>query len=174
MGAFLRVVMARLGVLLNNSKFKEAISKKMMISVNLPKEKFLVAVQKWIESNPLKAQAVLASSLSVIPSALPNIFGSEELPVVAAELQNVDFVTGNYNEAQTASLEAISGDRAAGYFGQSNEEVVKSADLMAASLKKTEKIARLFGIREGDVEEAVMLLQSYELADGQIYKKLRG
>lgn len=174
MGAFLKVVLARLGLLLNNSKFKEAISKRMMIPVNLPKDKFLVAVQKWIESNPLKAQAVLASSLSVIPSALPNIFGGEELPIVAAELQSVDFATGNYNEAQTASLEAISGDRATGYFGQSNEEVVKSADLMAASLKKTEKIARLFGIREGDVEEAVMLLQSYELTDGQIYKKLRG
>lgn len=174
MGAFLRVVLAKLSLLLNNSKFKEEISKRMMISVDLPKDKFLTAVKKWIESNPLKAQAVLASSLSIIPSALPNIFGGEELPIVAAELQNVDFVTGNYNEAQTASLEAISGDRATGYFGQSNEEVVKSADLMAASLKKTERIARLFGIREDDVEEAVMLLQSYELADGQIYKKLRG
>lgn len=174
MNKFIQIVMGRIAVLVNNPKFKEAIGSKLGFGTSVPNPKFVQQVTTWVNNNPLKSQAILASSLSVIPSALPTIFGSDELPLVAQELQNVDFGTGNYTESQTAALESISGDRKSGYYGSSNEEVVKSADLVAASLKKTERLARLFGLRESDVEEAVMLIQSYELSDGAIYRKMSG
>lgn len=169
---FLATVMGKLSTLLKNLKFKEAIGKKLNLPVKMDNAKFADKVTQWVNENPLKSQALLASSLSAIPSALPLIFGSDELPIVAQELQNVDFTTGNYSEGQISTLEGISGDRKTGYFGMDNDEVGKSTDIVVASLDKTSRIAHLFGLREDDVEEAVMLIQSYELADGQIYRKM--
>lgn len=174
MGNFLAIVRSRLAQLIQNQKFRDSLGSKLGISSSMTNNKFLQQVREWMESNPLKTQAVLATSLSVIPSALPTIFQNEELAIVAEELQNVDFQSGEYTDNQKQALEAMTGDRKEGYFGKDVKLVLQNTDLVVASLDKTSKIARLFGLRESDVEEAVMLIQSYELTDGEIFRKFKG
>lgn len=174
MGNFLAIVRSRLAQLVQNQKFRDSLGSKLGIDSSMANNKFLQQVREWIENNPVQTQAVLATSLSVIPSALPIIFQNEELAIVAEELQNVDFQSGEYTDNQRQAIEAVTGDRKEGYFGKDVKLVLENTDLVVASLDKTSRIARLFGLRESDVEEAVTLIQSYELTDGEIFRKFKG
>lgn len=69
-------------------------------------------------------------------------------------------------------MNALMGDKQVGYFGTNETDLKKNAVMMANSIKKTNEIARLFGIHPSDVEKAMFLISTYEPGDGEIYRNL--
>ena len=172
MGGFISIVTSKLGKLASNQKFRETFSKLTGGFVAPQKTGFVQSASTWIAQNPVKAQGALAVSLSAISNVLPSIFSDEEIIEVAPVIADVDFEKGIYTPDQTATMNALMGDKKAGYFGTSEIELKKSAVMMANSIKKTNEIARLFGIHPADVEKAMFLISTYEPGDGEIYRNL--
>lgn len=172
MGSFISIVTSKLSKLASNQKFRETFSKLTGGFVAAPKTGFVQSASTWIAQNPIKAQGALAVSLSAISNMLPSIFSDEEIIEVAPVIADVDFEKGIYTPDQVATMDAVMGDKKAGYFGTNDNELKKSAVMMANSIRKTNEIARLFGIHPADVEKAMFLISTYEPGDGEIYRNL--
>lgn len=172
MGGFISIVTSRLAKLAGNQKFRETFSRLTGGFVSAPKAGFIQSASTWIAQNPIKAQGALAVSLASISNVLPSIFSDEEIIEVAPVIADVDFEKGIYTPDQVATMDALMGDKRAGYFGTNEAELKKNAVMMANSIKKTNEIARLFGIHPSDVEKAMFLISTYEPGDGEIYRNL--
>lgn len=172
MGKFLSIVTNKLAKLASNQKFRENVSKLTGGAIAAPKTGFVQSANTWIAQNPNKAQGIFAVALAGVANYLPSFFSDEEIIDVAEVLTDVDFEKGIYTPDQKNHMNLVMGDRKAGYYGGDETEIQKNAFIMANSLKKTKEIARLFGLHEEDVEKAVFLINSYEPADGEIYRSL--
>lgn len=173
MPIFIRVVLASLTKLVQFPKFKQAIASKTGVASNLKNSQFVNKVKDWVTQNPMKAQLALASAVSVVPEVLPDVFSAKDLPVVAAEIQNVDFSGGPVSQSVVEMFDKKMGDGKAGMYGVDDSQLNASVTAIQGSIQRTERLAELLAVRPSDVGEIVRLILSAEPADQAIYTTLR-
>lgn len=171
-GRLLALVQSKLARLFTNNSFKAKMAKAIGMSPKTPVSKLINRTNQWISNNKVMAATTVASILYSTTDILGDVFSGDEYSEVLSLLSQFDPNSPELTESQSEMLDEVMGDGKKGYFGLDEDDIMKSADLIKASIAKTERLAQLLGVPARLVPELVALIQMYEKADGQIYNKL--
>lgn len=171
LSAFLRIFsIEKLQKLFANDKFRSAFSKYFDVGKKSAGEA-ASSVAKWIEENPLKAQVALTAAIAATPSIIGEVFSPEEITEIARNIQALDANKPEDKKVLTL-LEKKMGDTTEKYYGHDTKDFMSDVDMCAASIARTERIAKILSIRPTEVQEVVRLMALVEPEDGDIYLKL--
>lgn len=171
LSAFLRIFsIEKLQKLFSNDKFRSAFSKYFDVGKKSASDA-ASSVAKWIEDNPLKAQVALTAAIAATPSMISELFSPEEITEIARNIQNLD-ANKPEDKKVLSLLDSKMGDKTEKYYGHDTTDFMSDVDMCAASIARTERIAKILEIRPTEVQELVRLINLVEPQDGEIYLKL--
>lgn len=167
-----QIIVRALPVLAKNSMFKNMLAKVSGIPASLKNSDFVSKITGWAAANPLKANAAFATSLSSVPSLLSSTFSDDEVAVIAAGIQ--EYYPGKDKlNLNPENINSIMGDRKPGVAGVDDEEIMKSAELIAEAIGRVNRISQILGIPTAQVGELVRLIQLTEPSDQKIFHRFK-
>lgn len=169
---FLQTIIRVLSQLINLPKVKQQMAKGFNLPVNMNNATFKDKVQTFIAENPVKSQLVIGSALAAVPSVLTDVFTADELPIVAAAIEQASKPAKT--DLSRIDFDKIMGDQTSGIHGADEDNVMSSVDIVSMAIDTTDEISDLLGIPPSQVPQLVKLIASYEPSYELIYKKIKG